>query len=323
VKYDGSSDAPTNAGTYAITADFAPTDTTNYQALNDASAGTLVISPATPSISITNSPVTYNGSAQAATVEGSVPGTVSGILYDGSATVPTAAGSYVVTANFAPDSPNYAALTGSEAGTFVIEKANPVFTITNSPVVFNGNPQAVTVTTPVAGTVSNVKYNGSATVPSAAGAYAVTVDFTPTDTTNYATLTDFAVGNFVITGTSPAISLQKTAASQTYSLVGDKVDFTYTITNTGDVALPGPFTVTDNKITTVTCPTTASLAVGASIECTGTYTVVAGDIAVTGKTVVNTATAHVTYANADLASTAATVTITYAPRRIYLPVISH
>ena len=52
--------------------------------------------------------------------------------------------------------------------------------------------------TPVTGTFTNVKYNGSATVPTAAGTYAVTADFTPDDTLNYNSLIAAPAGDFVI-----------------------------------------------------------------------------------------------------------------------------
>ena len=66
---------------------------------------------------------------------------------------------------------------------FTITQATPTLSVTNSPVVYNGLPQAAIVTPSVAGNVSNVRYNNSATVPTNAGTYAVTADFTPTDTT--------------------------------------------------------------------------------------------------------------------------------------------
>ena len=71
----------------------------------------------------------------------------------------------------------------------------------NSPVCYDGNPHAATVdiTAPsTPGTVSNVKYDGFGTVPSAAATYAVTANFVPTDSTNYNTLTAQSAGNFVI-----------------------------------------------------------------------------------------------------------------------------
>lgn len=46
ILYNASSTAPTDVGTYAVTADFAPTDSTNYLSLVGASAGNFVISAA-------------------------------------------------------------------------------------------------------------------------------------------------------------------------------------------------------------------------------------------------------------------------------------
>lgn len=199
IKYDGSSTVPTAAGTYAVTADFTPTDTTNYASLDDASAGSFVINQAAPVLSVTNSPVTYNGLQQAAEVSGSVAGVVSDIKYEGSSTVPTSAGTYAVTADFTPtDTTNYASLDNASAGNFVINQATPVLSVTNSPVTYNGSPQAAAVSGSVDGVVSDIKYNGSSTVPTDAGTYAVTGDFTPIDTVNYASLNDASAGTFTI-----------------------------------------------------------------------------------------------------------------------------
>jgi Bacterial Ig-like domain (group 3)/Bacterial Ig-like domain (group 2)/MBG domain len=77
-------------------------------------------------------------------------------------------------------------------------KSNPTLTVTNSPVTYDGSPQAAQVSASVAGTVSNVLYSGSSTVPSAPGTYAITANFAPQDTTNYNSLTNASAGNFVI-----------------------------------------------------------------------------------------------------------------------------
>jgi hypothetical protein len=77
-----------------------------------------------PTLSVTNSPVTYTGTAQAATLEASVAGTVSDVKYDGSSTVPTDAGTYAVTADFVPTDPSYNTLNDASAGNFVIAKAS-------------------------------------------------------------------------------------------------------------------------------------------------------------------------------------------------------
>jgi len=112
----------TAAGTFAVTADFVPTDTDNYNSLTGLAAGYFVIGKATPTatLALTNSPVTYNGSAQTATVEvtvSSVPGAVANI----SNGTHTAVGTYAVTADFVPtDLDNYNSLIGLAAGNFVV-----------------------------------------------------------------------------------------------------------------------------------------------------------------------------------------------------------
>ena len=197
ITYNGSSSTPTTAGTYAVTADFTPTDS-NYNSLTGASAGNFVISKATPSLTVTNSPLPYNGSARVAIVSGTVPGNVTNINYGGVGTQPVSAGSYAVTADFVPnDTTNYTSLSNASAGSFVITKAVPTLTVTNSPVTFDGNPHAATVTGSVPGVVGTILTGGAAT-QSAIGVYAVTANFTPNDTTNYTTLVNASAGNFAI-----------------------------------------------------------------------------------------------------------------------------
>ena len=179
----------------------------------------LVVSKANPVLSVTNSPVTYNGSPQAATVTASVPGSaISNVRYNASATVPTNAATYAITANFTPtDTANYNTLTSAAAGNFIINKANPVLTVTNTPVTYNGAPQAATVTASVPGSaISNVRYNTSLTVPTNAATYAITANFTPTDTTNYNTLVSASAGNFVINKATPTATLAVSNSPVTY-----------------------------------------------------------------------------------------------------------
>jgi uncharacterized repeat protein (TIGR01451 family) len=76
---------------------------------------------------------------------------------------------------------------------------------------------------------------------------------------------------------SPGLSLVKSANPPTYSTVGTQIHYTYQVSNTGNTTLNGPFTVADNK-TTVTCPALSTLAPGASLTCTATYTITQADI---------------------------------------------
>ena len=142
----GGAATQTTAGTYAVTADFVPTDTANYNTLTGACRpGNFVIKKATPTATLTvsNSPQTYTGSGLAATVgiaTSSVPGAVANVLTGGAATQ-TKAGTYAVTADFVPtDTTNYNTLTALAAGNFVIDKATPTATlaVSNSPQTYTG-----------------------------------------------------------------------------------------------------------------------------------------------------------------------------------------
>ena len=48
---------------------------------------------------------------------------------------------------------------------------------------------------------------------------------------------------------SPALTLVKSATPLSYNQVGQVITYSYKVTNTGNVTLPGPFTVSDNKVT--------------------------------------------------------------------------
>jgi hypothetical protein len=166
-----------------------------------------VINKATPILSVTNSPIIFDGAPHAATVTASVAGSVSNILTGGAATQ-TAVGTYVVTADFTSSDPNYSDLTGASAGNLVISaKIVPTLSTTSGPFTYDGAPHAATVTASVAGTVSNVQYNGSATVPTNAGTYIVTADFLPTDTVTYETLIGASAGSITINKATPTLSI--------------------------------------------------------------------------------------------------------------------
>jgi hypothetical protein len=117
------------------------------------------------------------------------------------------------------------------------------------------------------------------------------------------TATDSAT---VLATQHPQLVLHATAAETSYGS-GDVVHFSFVLTNGGNVPLSGPFSVSAGT-GTVTCPgTPASLAPGASITCTSSYTITAADV-IAGS-VAATATAHAAFGQAAVDSDANTVTI--------------
>src|SRR5664280_749671 len=108
---------------------------------------------------------------------------------------------------------------------------------------------------------------------------------------------------------APALTLVKTSDKATYT-AGDTVTYTYTLHNTGNVALT-TFSVTDDK-TTVNCTgAVSSLAAGASTTCTATYLTTTAD-GVAGSAT-NHATAHAVYGETTYDSNPDSVTVTVVP----------
>jgi hypothetical protein len=132
---------------------------------------------------------------------------------------------------------------------------------------------------------------------------------------NHYTLT-YVGANFTITPAGPALTLTKTAAPLFFAKPGDVISYTYVMTNAGDVPLTGPFTVTDDKAATV-CPATASLATGAALTCTGSYTITQADVNL--GSVTNTATAAGTYAGNPVVSNSAQATV--RTWKMFLPMV--
>lgn len=99
--YDGSPTAPTNAGSYAVVA------TVNDPNYSGSASGTLVVSKAAATFTLTGLLQTYDGTPKSAGAITNPPGLPVSFTYDGSATPPTAHGSYAVEATL--NAPNHTA----------------------------------------------------------------------------------------------------------------------------------------------------------------------------------------------------------------------
>ncbi|MDX9881859.1 MAG: MBG domain-containing protein [Prolixibacteraceae bacterium] len=261
--------------------------------------GTLTVNKATPALSVINSPVTYNGSARPATLQATsygstVAGTFSDIKYNGSATVPTNAGTYTVTADFTPvDATNFNSLDEAAAGSFVINKATPTLSISNSPVTYSGLAQAATVTTSVAGTISNVRYDGSSTVPTNANTYAVTADFAPTDLTNYNSLAGASAGNFAInkaaltvTADNKTVTYGDATPSLTYTMTGFVNSETEASAVTGTPLLSTAYV---NTTPVASSPVTITIVTGSLAAANYSFSLVNGAVTINKKNLTVTA----------------------------------
>ncbi|MEI8086405.1 MAG: MBG domain-containing protein, partial [Paludibacter sp.] len=278
----GGTATQTNAGTYTVTADIAAS--TNYNAATGVTASnSFVIDKATPTLTVSNSPVTYDGTAKSATATASGSGVVSNILTGGAATQ-TTAGTYTITANIAA-STNYNSATGVTASnSFVISKATPTLTVSNTPVTYDGTGKSATATASGSGVVSNISTGGAAT-QTTAGTYTVTADITAS--TNYNAATSVTASNsFVISKAIPTLTVSNTPV--TYDGTGKSA--TATASGSGvvsNISTGGAATQTNAGTYTVTADIAASTNYNAATGLTATSSFVI-DKATPTLTVTNT-----------------------------------
>jgi uncharacterized repeat protein (TIGR01451 family) len=109
----------------------------------------------------------------------------------------------------------------------------------------------------------------------------------------------------------PSWTLSKTPNPATYNAAGQVIAYSYLLRNTGNVTI-NSISISDNKIASVSCPS-SSLAAGANMTCTGSYTTTAADL--NAGSVNNTATATGTPTSGSLppATAQATITATVQP----------
>jgi len=160
--YDGSTNAPTNAGNYTI---IATVDEPNYQG---GATNTLIVSKAAASVSLGNLNQTYNGDVRSVTVATTPPGLTVDLTYNGSANAPVNAGSYTVVGTIIDQ--NYQ---GSATDTLVVARAPVTVTLGSLSQTYDGTAKSATATTTPAGLMVNLTYNGSSSAPTNAGSYAV------------------------------------------------------------------------------------------------------------------------------------------------------
>ncbi len=262
--YGPTATAPTNAGTYSVTATFA--GDANYNS-GTAAPATITINKAASTVSVTGNTCTYSGSGCAGS--GSATGVLAGpdaltpvtLSYSGSGygpgpTAPVNAGTYSVTATFAGNA-NYNGGTSAPA-TITINPASATVQVTSLTVAFDGSPKPVTVTTLPAGISTSVTYNGSATVPSAIAAYNVVATITDP---NYTAAP--ATGTLNITGATGTPLLTALIASKVNGTLTNERIWTLQVSNTGSAAITN-VRVASVQILSVN-PTTATVTLGSTV----------------------------------------------------------
>jgi hypothetical protein len=203
-----------------LSADFTSSDP-NYTNVTGLTV-TINVLPATPVITWpTPADISYGTALGATQLNASTPVSGAFAYTPAAGTILDAGLGQTLSADFTSSDPNYTNVTGLTV-TINVLPITPTISVTNSPVTYNGMPQSAALSGSVAGTVSNLKYSGLSTVPTDAGTYAVTADFTPASS-NYASLTGAAAGDFVIN----TVPLTVTADNQTLPAGSPDPAFTF------------------------------------------------------------------------------------------------
>ena len=204
VTYDGSTTAPTAAGTYAVVA------TVTDPGYVGSASGSLVVAKAVPVVAWASPAAITYGAALSATQLDATASTPGSFVYTpASGTVLDAGAGQVLSVEFTPtDSANFTTASGST--TITVNKATPSITWASPAAITYGTALSATQLDATASTPGSFVYTpASGTVLNAGAGRVLSVEFTPTDSANFTTAsgsTTITVGKAsqLITFTPPA-----------------------------------------------------------------------------------------------------------------------
>ena len=206
------STAISSAGTYTYSAKYTPTDTTNYNSVTKSI--TVTVNKATPTISSTSTTATYAPSLTLAKISlpsttGNTPGSWA---WSSSSTAISSAGTYTYSAKYTPTDTGYNSVTKSIRIT--VNKATPTIKSTATSATYAPSLTLAKISLPntAGNTMGSWAWSNSSTAISNAGTYTYSAKYTPTDTTNYNSVTK----SVTVTVNKADPTINSTAASATY-----------------------------------------------------------------------------------------------------------
>ncbi|MBX2916007.1 MAG: gliding motility-associated C-terminal domain-containing protein [Cyclobacteriaceae bacterium] len=227
------------AGLRTLSVSFNPTDAANYNAVSGFTTN-LTVNKATPVVTWNNpAPITYGTplSATQLNATASVPGNF--VYAPGLGTILNAGVNQALSVNFTPsDAVNYNVVNGTSV-VITVNKATPTITWNNPAAITYGTPLSATQLNATASVAGSFVYTPAAgTILSAGANQTLTVNFTPTDASNYnvvnGTTVLITVGKATpaITWNNPAPITYGTALSSTQLNASTSVAGTFVYTPT-------------------------------------------------------------------------------------------
>src|SRR6201999_1358591 len=195
------------AGTDTLSVTFTPTDTTNYTTITQTVQ--IVVTQAAPVITWSNPASIVYGTVLSATQLNATASVAGTLVYTPAAGSTPAAGTDTLSVTFTPtDTTNYSTVTKQVQ--IVVTQAAPVITWSNPASIVYGTALSSTQLNATASVAGTLVYTPAAGNIPAAGTDTLSVTFTPTDTTNYSTVTKQV--QIVVTQAAPVITWSNPAS---------------------------------------------------------------------------------------------------------------
>jgi len=211
-----------NAGSQPLTVNFSPTDATNYATVTGTQVS-ITVNKATPSVTWSNPTAITYGTPLSATQLNATASVAGSFSYaPGTGTI-LSAGSNVLSVNFTPtDASNYNSVNGTQVS-IVVNKATPIITWATPAAITYGTALSATQLNATANVIGTFTYTpASGTVLNAGAGQTLSVNFFPSDATNYNTVNNTQVlitvnkATPTITWANPAAITYKTLLSATH-----------------------------------------------------------------------------------------------------------
>ncbi|PZR39140.1 MAG: hypothetical protein DI538_07605 [Azospira oryzae] len=193
-----------NAGTQTLSANFTPTDAANFNSVNGTTVQ-LVVNKATPTITWSNPAAITYGTTLSGTQLNATASTPGTFTYTPAAGTLLNAGTQTLTANFTPsNTTNYNSVNGT-AVQIVVNKATPVISWTTPASITYGTALSSTQLNASANVAGTLVYTPASGTILNAGTQTLSVDFTPTVTANYNSVSGTTV-QVVVNKATPTVT---------------------------------------------------------------------------------------------------------------------
>ena len=226
--YSPASGTVLSAGSQTLSVTFTPTNTTDYSSATASVA--LSVNKATPTITwATPAAISYGSALSAAQLDAtaSVAGT---FTYSPASGTVLAAGSQTLSVTFTPTNTTDYSSTSATI-TLTVNKATPTITWATPAAIISGTALSATQLDATASVAGTFTYSPAAGAVLAVGSQTLSVTFTPTNSTDYATATDSVT--LTVNATTSILSINATSIGFGNVVLSTPTTQTVTLTSSG------------------------------------------------------------------------------------------